>query len=218
MAIIKVSKKKEDVLEKIVRQRKEAEMRAAKKLKEKELAEIAEHKRLESIVYPYLDKLYKQLREKESMSFWTFPDRAGFKKLKNMSFDDIQKMVKSDVKKYANRKICFISILTHHRSPKDSIIREHGILLNVIFTVFQMDDKCNLHGDIKTNGCAIRWLDEDFKITKLTFKLLETIMHPIADFKHKCSDLIGFPLGKVIADLQRKGVDFTDVLTPLSGC
>jgi hypothetical protein len=65
--------------------------------------------------------------------------------------------------------------------------------------------------------CAVRWEEEDFRVSKLSFKLLNEIMHLVADDKHKCVDIYGIPLSKVVNDLQKKNIDITDVLSPLAG-
>ena len=68
--------------------------------------ELEDTKRAAKIIVPYLKLLEQQLDDKH-LSFWTFPDRAGFKKIKQTNFQEIQKLVKSDVKsmlieKYVN--------------------------------------------------------------------------------------------------------------------
>jgi hypothetical protein len=197
---------------------KQKEEREIKAIKTKELNRIKEEKRLELIVLPHLDKLFMQLTEKNTLDFWVFPDRSGFKKIVDMDFDDMQTFVKSDVEKYADRKICLFKLSFTHRDAKTSIWRKSGILLIVSIVVFHMDNKAMLNGKNTAKGCTFNWHFEDFKLTKLTYKLLETIMHPIADGIFECSSLGGFPLTYVIKNLEKKGIDFTDVLIPLAGC
>jgi hypothetical protein len=166
----------------------------------------------EIIVREYIDKLDKSLKEKDLQSFWTFADRSGFKKIKNMSFKDMQTALKEDVKKYANRKLCDITIATYPEPDK------YGTYLLVDILVIFTDDEANMKGkNCTTNSCAFLWSIEDFKLTKFSLKLVEAIMHPIADNIHTCTSFTGFHVTKVINDLRKKGVDLSDHIIPLPG-
>jgi len=92
------------------------------------------------IISDHIAKIDKSLSEKDIYSFWTFADRSGFKKIKNMSFKDMQKTMKSDVEKYKNRQICEIKIMTHSKPDK------HGTWLVVGILAITTDDEANMKG------------------------------------------------------------------------
>ena len=214
----KTTFKEESGYAKIKREGREQREAVINKEKEKVLANKMEEERLEKIVIPHLDKLEKQLREKKTQTFWTFPDRAGFKKIKSATFNQIQDMVKLDKKRYANRKICLVEISFLQNSKITDIYRKDGILLIASLSVFHMDDNCLLNGKNKSTGATFNWRLEDFKLTKLTYKLLETIMYPVVNEIHHSASLSGIPLKVIIKSLEKKGIDFSDVLVRLSGC
>ena len=209
---------KEDVFDKIKREGREQREAVINKEKEKVLANKMEEERLEKIVLPYLDKLEKQLEEKNLKIFWTFPDRAGFKKIKIPDFDRIQELVKLDIPKYANRKICLIQLSFLQNKSKTHIYIKHGILLIVSLSVFHMDKDCMLNGKNIPNGATFNWVLEDFKLTKPTFKLIEALMYPVSDYKYQCMGLSGLPITFGIKDLKKKKINLDDDLTPLAEC
>lgn len=164
------------------------------------------------IISDYMAKLDAKLEKDNNIIFWTFADRSGFKKIRDMSFDDMQKAMKDDVEKYKNRQVCQIKIYPHTKAD------DYGTWLYVGIWVITTDNKANLRGKtVKENGCGFMWKEEDFKVTKFSFKLVEAIMHPIAANKHSCSNMTGFHITKVINDLKKKGIDLSDYLNPLAG-
>lgn len=209
---------KEDTFDRVKRQGREQRAAAEKKEKDKQLEAVQEEQRLEKIVMPYLEKLDKQLDEKDSRVFWTFPDRSGFKKIKKTSFKQMQNILHQDVQKYAGRKICLIEVSFHYNKPITSLYRKDGILLYVMISTFHMDDTATMNGKNDPNGCAFNWRIHDFCTTKLTFKLLETIMYPVADYKYQSGGFSGLPIQLTIKLLKQKKIDISDVLVPLAGC
>lgn len=164
------------------------------------------------IISEHIQKLHKSIKEKGIFSFWTFADRTGFKKIKGMSFNDMQKSLKADVDKYRNRQLCEIKIQTHLKPD------EYGTWLVVSIWSITTDDDANMRGKmVKNNGCGIMWKEKDFRNTKFSFKLLEAIMHVVADGRHSCSNMTGFHITKVLKDLKRKKIDLSEYLTPLAG-
>jgi len=164
------------------------------------------------IISEHVDKIIKSLKEKKIFSFWTFADRSGFKKIKGMSFKDMQKTLKSDIEKYKNRQICEIKILPYAKPDK------YGTWLSIGIWSITTDDEANMEGKaVKNNGCGIMWKEQDFRVTKFSLKLIEAITHIIADGKHSCSNMTGFHVEKVLKDLKGKKIDLSDHLTPLAG-
>ena len=172
-------------------------------------------KEIDDVIKQHLDKLDEKLGE--DITFWTFPDLKGFKRIPMKTIEQMQSYINKYVEKYKNRKVCEISISFWHRS-KDYVQRKERIWLTASVLVMGIDDKGKLQGKKNFNNmCAVRWEEEDFRVSKLSFKLLKEIMHIVADDKHKCIDIYGIPLTKVIADLQRKKIDLSSVLSPLAG-
>jgi hypothetical protein len=191
---------------------KEARELADKKQAEKDA--LKEKKRAEKVIKSYLDKLEVQIKEKNLLSFWVFPDVKGFKKIGNrFNYKKISKLIQDDLDKYANRQIVQFQLLFQQNEDVMTIHRKVGNWFLVEMMLYEIDDKGILKN---TSGCHYAWRNGDFKITKFSFKLLETIMYPIANGVHSCVSILGIPLWNVIEQLQKKGVDFTDVLKPLA--
>lgn len=223
LTIIKKSSKKLPIAEetgyiKIKRQGREQRIVDEKKIKDKQLAKKKEENHLKELVIPYLDKLEFQLEEKQLDEFWTFPDRSGFKKIKNISFEQMKKLIKQDVEKYAERKICLVQVSFQHNKPLTSVYRKDGILLIVTIKVYHIDNKGILNGKNITNVSAFNWTLYDFAITKITFKLLEVIMQIIVNNQYQSIGFSGLPIQVMIKELKQKKIDISDVLVPLSGC
>lgn len=177
--------------------------------KKKSPADVQKHN--SEIIADHTNKLLDKLKEKKMLSFWTFADRAGFKKIKWMNFDSMQKYLKADIEKYKNRKLCEINIAPRRKAD------QYGAWLYVGFLAIHTDNNANMRGkNVGNNGCGIVWEEEDFKTTKFSFKLVEAIMHPIADNKHSCSNMTGFPATMVINDLKKKGIKLDEFLNPLA--
>lgn len=189
-----------------------------KKIKDKVDTDTKENMRLEKLVIPYMEKLVAQLQEKNLFNFWVFPDRSGFSKINNVGYDEMQKLLKEDVDKYANRTICRVSMIDREESVT-STYYQNDIWLGLSIVIIHLDAKCNFKGaKVKRNRCDVMWKTPDFKITKLTFKLIETLMHIMAQNNYNYASLYGYPISYVLEDLQKKGHDLSAALIPLGGC
>lgn len=206
--------KEESSYARIKREREEREAREEAKLKQQKSDAIEEKKRKAVIIRKYLTKLDEQIKEKNLNYFWTFPDRSGFKKIgKGLGYEKMQKLIQKDIDKYSNRQIMYFSIRLMHNKSDTSTHREYDTWLLVDTLAFKINSK----GDLKADGgCHYVWKDEDFQLTKFSFKLLETIMYPVSEHKLKCISLMGYPLSFVIDKLKKEGVSFKDVLSPLA--
>ncbi len=208
----------EDSYDKFKRERREKEVQEINDKKQKELDAAKELERKEDIIFPYLDNLVDQISEKKSWTFWAFPDRTGFKRYKHLSPKEMQKMINEDIDKYKNRNIVYFQMCPYHRAKKDSFHRSLGTLFYVNIVCRTIDNDGNLtKNDKRAWGCTFVWQAEDFKTTKFSFKLLETIMYPIAAKKKICYSLGGTSITTIIRDLEKKKFDFSDVLNPLAG-
>jgi hypothetical protein len=220
MAIKKESKniEEEDSLDKKIRLRKEKKTKEALDAKQKIVDDALEQKRMESIIFPYLDDLNKKLKEKNSHNFWTFPDRSGFKKMKDYNRKKIQKFMDKDPKKYADRNVVEISIITFHRSEDDSkySFKNMGTFLGVDISVNPIDKNGKMK-DKGTWGGRFVWNAEDFKTTKISFKLLEKIMKIVVDEEMSFASITGKSITRLLDKLKKNGYNLDDVLSPLAG-
>jgi menaquinone-dependent protoporphyrinogen IX oxidase len=208
--------KEESSLQKRIRLRQEKEAKEALNAKEKILDDAKEKTRMESIIEPYLENLKEKLDEKKSRGFYVFPDRSAFKKIKE-SDKFIEKLLQSDPKKYGGRNIAYFSIGIQEPPKKDDILsfKRHGIhiLVDVIIKPIDKNGKFTK----KEWGTRINWRNQDFKTTKLTFKLLESIMHPLVKLNYYSVNIMGESIISFVKDLEKLGYKFDDVLSPLSG-
>jgi len=216
---------KEDSYDKFIRIREEKEAAEKKAAQQKIIDDAEEKERAHSIIFPYLDSLDAQLDAKELEGFWVFPDRSGFKKLKIAHRTEMQKIIYKDVEKYKNRKVVDFIIKTYHRegSKMKHSFLNIGTYLGVHMTVYAIDEDGKMGTGINAWGCKYKWEVEDFKITKLSFKLLEKIMEPVVRKQKQCTSIVGTPLRNLLKDLKKlkdsngKYYNFDDVLNPLAG-
>jgi hypothetical protein len=218
MVVKESIKKEESVFQKVRRLRKEKEDKEAADAKQKIIDDELEKKRMESIIEPYLENLKENLYKKESQSFWVFPDRTGFKKIKNESDKSIEQIFQKDTKKYAGRNVVKFVISIQKDPKKGAIIsfkRDHGIHILVDMIVMPIDK--NGEFTAKQWGTRFTWRNKDFKTTKLTFKLLETLMNPLVKLDYYSRTIMGESITSYIEDLQKLGYKFDDALSPLAG-
>lgn len=216
-ALPKLPIRKESAYEKVSREMDEKETKNILDAKNKIKYANAELERQAKIIRPYLDKLESQIDEKNLKTFWTFPDRVGFKKI-HKSTDDIKKQVKSDIPRYQNRPLVRFSIAFHQCEKDTSTHRKDDIWLGVQFTVFYIDKDGRIDNPVNhATGCHFIWQSGDFKTTKFSLKLLEEIMYPVVDRKQSCTSLMGFPLTGILKQLKSKKIDLNEYLNPLAG-
>ena len=206
----------ESSFNKRLREGREQDKKEIEDKKQKELARIAEEKRMDKLIIPYLDNLQEQLVEKNLLHFWTFPDESGFIKYKNIKFKDIQKFINKDIDKNINRNIASISILFYHNDNPTSMYRLENIYMKVSIAVFPIDNDGIFNGKNKAWGADFIWYQDDFKITKFSFKLTKVILNPVGNGKRYPS-ILGIPLTYIVNDLKKMSIDFGDTLAPLAG-
>jgi hypothetical protein len=197
-----IVKKKETAFEKMSNK-----MQASiKEEKQKKLNEKKELERTSVIIKDYLEKLCNQLEEKGGTYFWTFPWKSGFKKM-YITKKEIETMIKATPDKYCGKTVAYFAMQSHHKGNPSSF-KELGIWFNVRMSIFHIDDDCKLLGKNKGWGCHFCWTNEDFKTTKFSFKLLETIMNHVNKKVITCESLTGVSVSSVIKRLEKKGVEF----------
>ncbi len=204
----------DELLDKMRKDRIEKEAREKEAAKQKKKDKQNERIRAESIIIPYLDSLDTQIHAKNLWSFWTWPDRKGFKKINDMEYRDMEKLVKSD-KKYADRLVAHIKLYTGHTNEYS---RKYRTWIAVDISIFHIDEDCNIKNKKDPSwGCKVIWEDDDFKISKLSFRLIEELMRIVAAKQHRCESLAGYRLSKVVSDLKAKKIDISEFLNPLAG-
>lgn len=206
--------RKESESQRLSREFDEKEAHEKEVIKQKKIDEKNEKLRAESIIIPYLESLDMQITDKHLWSFWAWPDRKGFKKINKMTYADMKDFVKED-KKYADRLIAHFKLFTGHTNKYS---RADRTWISVDISIFHIDENNNIKNKKDPSwGCHIIWNDDDFKISKLSFKLLEELMRIVAAKRHRCESLAGYRLTTVIKDLKKKKIDISDVLNPLAG-
>lgn len=194
-------------------QREKIKTDAVQKIKD----DAIELKRMENLIIPYLDNLQEQLVKKDLMYFWVFADEPGFVKIKVASLSDMQKYVNKDIDKYKNRIVASISILFEHNDdPQDNMCRKLGIYFRVDISAYPISatgivsKKAN-----QVWGATPAWYVNDFKLSKFSFKLIETITKAVVLYHVPFPSIWGYELSFIIDELTQRGVDFTKILIPL---
>jgi hypothetical protein len=211
----KESLKNESIYDRVEREMREKEQKEIDEKKQIEHDRLKEEERKEKIIMKYLTKLDAKFDETQSTHFWSFPDRSGFKKLYATKLE-MEKFLSKTPEKYKNRKIAYFSVSFYHDSPKTSVFRQDGIWMGASVIIYTLDNDAKFSKKKKIWGCRWMWKTDDFKLTKFSFKLLETIMYPISEKITTCESLMGLPITYVVELLEKKGVDFGDVLQPLA--
>lgn len=191
---------------------KETKEKEKKKKAEQDAKE--ERARMESIIFPYLDRLDEQLQEKNSYRFWAFVDRLPFKKIKDVTKRDLENTFSQNPDKYKGRKIAKFSMITYHRN-KGSDFKKWGIGIGASINIFIIGKDVKFTKDAW--ACNFRWELKDFKITKFSFKLIEKMAKAIAESDLECTTLTGISISHILKELEKRGYDFSDVLNPLAG-
>ncbi len=206
-------------LKDITKQREAKEKLEKEKQLKKEAEEKKEKDRQEKLVMEYMDSMHKQVEEKQSWIFWVFPDRSGFKKIKIKLPEDFEKMTTQEPEKYKNRWVANIIMSDLHnitRPTSNRVLYGHMILVTINLSLIDEDGKLARK---KPNrfGCIISWEVEDFKVSKISFKLIERIMYAMLETRKSCYFMTGYPFRALIKGFEKKGYDFSDVLNPLAG-
>lgn len=208
------NKRNESDYEKRERDRKEKREREKESEKQKEIDRLAEENRLRTLVRSNVEVVQKHVRGKKLSSFWVFPDRSGFKKLDGISFEKMQKILKEDVNKYKNRKIVHFDIPTYVKPiTKKRDEEPYWIVISMIIYPIDKDGIIKLS---KQTSCTFGWGERDFKITKFSFKFLEAVMHAVIETGYYTMSIFGIRLKQLLNDLEKKGINFDDVLSPLA--
>lgn len=208
----------ESTYERVSRENRETRERAAEKIVKDAELKKKEYARTSKLIFNHLESLTIQLEEKDIYTFWTFPDRTGFKKILNMSIEEMEKKIKKNPKRYAGRKISRILISPHHDENETSFNRKEDIWLSVRISVYQINDKSEMRSyENPSWSCTFIWETDDFKITKISLQLLERIMQVVATQDITCPSLSGFPLHIIIKMFKKKGYDLSDLFSPLAG-
>lgn len=164
----------------------------------------------EKIVKEYIENLSAQLKEKKLFSFCVFPEQ-GFKNKMREGIKEIKKISKQEAGKHEHL-VCF-TINTLHDS-RDSILGKAGGWLFASIKVIPIDKNGELLSR-KGWNTSMHWKVDDFKITKFSLKLLETLMKHVVAKKLEIADVFGVPFNELIEELEYKKIDISSVFTPL---
>jgi len=212
---------KESAFQKITRLREEKEAAEKKASEQKIIDDAKELERQYSILFPHLDKLADQLKEKKLNIFWAFPDRTGFKKY-DLNFEQIQEMTRDEPEKYGNRHITEFKIMTTHR--RKNLKRGDGT--NPLVLIRISTRPIDKNGKFVTSdgwACVVAWDPIDFKVSKITFKLLDIMMRMSYQFHISAPSFTGLGFHILMKHFvyydkkTGKKFGFEEALSPLAG-
>ena len=215
--LIPTKKVVESTLQRVSREMDEKEAKKIKDEKDKIKDDQNEKKRQAVIIRPYLDNLRAQIQEKDIQDFWTFTDRKGFKKFR-ATYGEVKQLLKSDKKRFQNRRIAYLTIAFHQDEKETTMHRKNDIWLGVSFCIWQVDEDCNMtNPTFPSTGGHVCWKSDDFKTTKFSLKLIEKIMNIVNDNKAAYTSLLGLPITWIVDDLKtKKKIDISKYLNPLA--
>lgn len=177
-------------------------------------------KKEKEVIQPYVDKLYKQLKEKNAFVFWSVAGDVNLRRFgEGEDVFSIKPLVRKN-KRLWGKKLANVSINPLHKDKdKTSIQKKFNVWLVVRIEIWPVDNK----GEIMmkrgsdTNVYALHWNTKDFAISRLTFKLLGQIVKAVGENIIGGSIFDGTPLRDLINILKDEGVDLSDYLIPLAG-
>lgn len=167
-------------------------------------------------IIKHLDSIEKSIREKNLLSFFVFPDK-GFSKIKK-SRKEMQKLIKSDVNKYKGRKLAEVGFYFNYKTEDGVAYNNLGIYATISIRIWTIDNEGNIQSKKRPGWIlVIHWKHDDFKVSKITMKLIEKLVQLTANnSKIQTGGIYGLPLlGFVDKILKGKKIDISDVLTPL---
>lgn len=164
----------------------------------------------EKIVKEYIESLAAQLKEKKLFSFCVFPEQ-GFKNKMRESTEELKKLTKKEAGKHEYIVCININTLNDQRN---SILGKAGGWLYASINVVPLDKDGKWISN-KSFGVDMHWKVDDFKITKFSLKLLETLMKHAIKKKLKIAGTFGVPFSELIEELEYEKINISSVFTPL---
>ena len=213
----KPSVKKESREDRFLREWKENKVKEAEEKKQIEAAAKKEYERKRNIIVPYLNKLEKQIDDKDLTNFWVFPEHKGFKKhIGNLQY--MRDLISKHPAHYEGKKVAYITIFFRQNEPDDSFHRDIDTWLGVNIAGFMVKNG-KLTMDKEQFGGYIVWKTDDFAITKFSLKLVENFTKIMLNKDICIPSIVGYRLEIVLNDIfkRRKVTIDKEILTPLSG-
>lgn len=167
------------------------------------------------IVIPHVRKLYKQLKEKNALSFWVVADDPKFKRFgEGKAATGLRPFIKEN-KRYWGKNLANVRIIPKVHG-RDELEKKYNIWIIVGIDIWPVDAK----GNILSGGGGLYtmcWDTKDFGVSRLTFRLLQQIV--IATDKKLIinANPLGTPLVRVVKLLKEKKFDISEYLIPLAG-
>lgn len=166
----------------------------------------------EEVIKKYMEKIDSKIKENKLESFWIFPE-TGFTKKYRKTFTEIEKMTKKSPEKYSGKTILDIKLMTLH-NDYESIPGKKGAWLVVDISAFPIGEK----GELLNRegwGIGIQWKEEDFKIGKFTFKMLEHLADIMYKKKLEITGSFGMRFKSFLKELKSEKINIDSYLTPL---
>lgn len=166
----------------------------------------------EEVIKKYMEKIDSKIKENKLESFWIFPE-TGFTKKYRKTFTEIEKMTKKSPEKYSGKTILDIRLMTLH-NDYESIPGKKGAWLVVDISAFPINKIGEMIND-DSWGIGIQWKEEDFKIGKFTFKMLEHLADIMYKKKLEITGSFGMRFKSFLKQLKLEKINIDSYLTPL---
>ncbi len=169
----------------------------------------------EEVIKKYMEKIDSKIKENELASFWIFSDTGFKKKIRNKSYKDIEKMTMKSPEKYADKAVLHVKLMPLHEDY-ESIPGKKGVWLIIDIGAFPIGKKGELLDD-DSWGIGIQWKEEDLKIGKFTFKMLEHLADITYKKKISANGSFGLRFKDFLKSLRLDRINIDSYLTPLEG-
>ncbi|MGL5934543.1 MAG: hypothetical protein ACRCZI_02855 [Cetobacterium sp.] len=210
--------KPESSLARRTRERKEREATAKETKKQEEIKAKKEEDRKHKIIYKYVDKLSEKLKEKfnnydgYTNGYRIWVDKPNAKLSKPLNY--YQDLLKKKPEKYKDKRYAEIYVKCYHKEhgKPTLLFRDPDTWIDASIKVFTVKNE----KWVATLACKWTWRTDDFKLSKFSFKLMNKLLDVINKDIYTCGHLAGEPLSFMIKNMEKRGVDFGDLLQPLA--
>lgn len=213
--IKKESTRPESSLQRRVREHKEKKLAEQQAKIQEEISIKKEEERKHKIIYKYMEKLDQKFKERFTNGFWLWVDKPT-KVISGKGIQYFRKLISNNPEKYKNKHLAEIVVISNHKDhgKEKHLFMNKDTWISCRISIFKINNKGEFPK--KPDGCNWTWRTDDFKISKFSFKLINFLLDVINKDIYTCGTLSGEPLSFMVKNMKKRGVDFGDLLQPLS--
>ena len=157
---------------------------------------------MEEKLIEYLKTERESLREKKLTDFWVLCDTDVFKPIKNLSEEQVEKILMDDPEKYGKRKIANIRIAFY---PSKKAIKAKDMLISFVIVVMNISSKGELKNSNQKTLC-INYDVDDINIRKFKMSDVKRFLQLCKNGILNSDTLNGIFLQYALEKLEKKNI------------